>query len=176
MEQNKQMIKLGSILGIVGLLIFLGIGVILEQFYWKNVYGHLIAGEILAMNGRSPHYQVNIGSHLLMAVVFLLFILAFLALKKVLEIENKRISITLGTIFGTIACAIGVIQMFVQGTVMVKMGKMYLAVSEESQKQIISVLYKGVRNFDIGIDLAFDLFFITAWILFGYAMLKSKFF
>jgi hypothetical protein len=174
MEQNKRMIKLSSILGIAGFLIYLGL-MILEQFYWKNVLAQS-TGDILAAFGSPPHSQVTIGSHLLMAVAGILFIPAFLGLKKLLEIEKERFSITLGTIFGIIASAIMVIQMSVQGTVMVKMGKMYLAASEESQKQIISILYKGVRNFDIGIDLAFDCFFFTAWILFGYAMLKSKFF
>jgi hypothetical protein len=59
---------------------------------------------------------------------------------------------------------------------MVRLGRMFIAAADEAQGQSVIILYRGLRNFDIGIDLAFDSFFFLAWILLGFAMLKSKYF
>jgi hypothetical protein len=53
---------------------------------------------------------------------------------------------------------------------------MFISATDEAQRQSIVVLYKGLRNFDMGLDLAFDSFFFTAWILLGLSMLKSEYF
>jgi hypothetical protein len=175
MENESRVIKWGAICGIMGLVIFLGVGVLLEQFYWQKLPVKTI-GDYLALLGNSPNYQINVAGHLLLGLVFLLFIIAFLGLQHLLVGETSRTSVTVGTLFGIIACPIMVVQMWVQGTVMAKMGKMFVAASDEAQRQSIAVLYKGLRNFDMGIDLAFDTFFFTAWILLALAMLKSKHF
>lgn len=118
----------------------------------------------------------NEGGHFLIGFTAILFIVAFLALMKLLESEKPASFARIGGLFGVIACPIMVIQMLVQGTVMVRMGRLFIAATDEAQRQSIAILYRGLRNFDIGIDLAFDSFFFSAWILLGFAMLKSKYF
>jgi hypothetical protein len=173
MEDNKRIIKLGSICGIVGIVIFLGIAVVLEQFYWQKIPAKTTQ-EHLTVLGSSPCSIM--GGHFFIGLASILFIVAFLALMKLLEYEKPRPSARIGGLFGIIACPIMVIQMLVQGTIMVRLGRMFVAETEEAQRQSIAILYRGLRNFDIGIDLAFDLFFFTAWILLGFSMLKSKHF
>jgi len=175
MEDNKRIIKTGAICGIAGFAIFFGISVILEQFYWQKIPAKT-AQDFLAVQGSSPHSQITMAGHILIGFAMILFIVAFLALMKLLESEKPRLSVKLGSLFGIIACPIMLIQMLVQGTIMVRLGRMFLAVTDETQRQNIATLYKGLRNFDIGIDLAFDSFFFLAWILLGFAMLKSKYF
>jgi len=175
MEDNKRIIKLGSICGIVGIMIFFGIVVILEQFYWQKIPAKTTE-EHLTVLGNSPDSQINMGGHFLFAFAMILFIVAFLALMRLLESEKPRLSVKLGSLFGIIACPIMVIQMLVQGTIMVRLGRMFVAATDEARRQSVVILYRGLRNFDLGIDLAFDSFFFTAWILLGFAMLKSKYF
>jgi hypothetical protein len=100
--------------------------------------------------------------------------MAFLGLKHLLALEKPRISVTLGTLFGIIAGAIMVEQMIVQGTVMAKLGTMFIATREEAQRQIVLTLYRGLRYIDYGLDIAFDTFFFSAWILLAYAMLRHR--
>jgi hypothetical protein len=175
MEDNKRIIKLGSICGIVGIMIFFGIAVILEQFYWQKIPAKTTQ-EILRIHGSSPDSQINMGGHFLIGFAAILFIVAFLALMKLLESEKSALSARIGGLFGIIACPIMVIQMLVQGTIMVKLGRMFVTATDEAQRQSIVILYKGLRHFDLGIDLAFDSFFFTAWILLGLAMLKNRHF
>jgi len=175
MEDNKRIIKLGGICGIIGIMIFLGIADVLEQFYWQKIPAKTTQEHLIVL-GSSPYSQITMGGHFFIGLTSILFIVAFLALMKLLESEKPRPSARIGGLFGIIACPIMVIQMLVQGTIMVRLGRMFVAATEEAQRQSIAILYRGPRNFDIGIDLAFDLFFLTAWILLGFSMLKSKHF
>jgi hypothetical protein len=156
-------------------MIFFGIVVILEQFYWQKIPAKTTE-EHLTVLGNSPDSQINMGGHFLFAFAMILFIVAFLALMRLLESEKPRLSVKLGSLFGIIACPIMVIQMLVQGTIMVRLGRMFVAATDEARRQSVVILYRELRNFDLGIDLAFDSFFFTAWILLGFAMLKSKYF
>jgi len=175
MENNKNIIKSGGVCGIVGILIFFGIAVILEQFYWQKIPAKT-TGDALRLFGSTPHSQVTMGGHFLVGFAAILFLVAFLALMKILESEKPAPSARIGGLFGIIACPIMVIQMLVQGTLMVRLGRMFVAATDEAQRQSIVILYGGLRNFDIGIDLAFDSFFFAAWILLCLAMLRNRHF
>ena len=104
----------------------------------------------------------------------LCLLVAFIGLHQLLAREKHRISAAVGTVFGIVACPIMVIQGAVQGTIMVKMGKAFIAAGDDLQRQSIVTLYRGLRLFDQGIDLAFDTFFFAAWILLAFAMLSDK--
>jgi hypothetical protein len=59
---------------------------------------------------------------------------------------------------------------------MAKLGKMFVNAPDETSRQVIVALYRGLRYIDFGLDLAFDFFFFSAWMLLGYAMLNQKYF
>jgi len=121
-DDQKRFIQDAGICGIIGVLIFVGVA--------------------LALMGRSPHVQINMAGHIALGFAFLLFAVALLGMRRLLEIEKPRISVTLGTLFGIISCPIMTVQMLVQGTVMVKMGKMCAAAADGPERQdiILTVL------------------------------------
>lgn len=112
-------------------------------------------------------------SHLIVAAAMLLMIVAFLGLKACLELDNIHLIVKAATIFGVLACAIMVLQNTVQGTVMVRTGYYFLNITVETQRAIILQSYRGLRLIDQGIDIAFDMFFFSAWILFAIAMWRN---
>jgi len=173
MDGQKRFIQAGGICGIIGVVIFMGVVLVLEQFFWQRLHANSLDQTLMLM-GRSPHAQINMAGHIALGFAFLLFAVALMGMRSLMENEKPRISVTLGTLFGIISCPIMTVQMLVQGTVMVKLGKMCAAAADEPERQAIILLYQGLRNFDIGIDLAFDMFFFSAWILLGLAMLKSR--
>jgi hypothetical protein len=173
MDDQKRFVQAAGICGIIAVLIFMGVALVLEQFYWQKLPAKNL-DQILTLMGRSPNVQINMAGHIAIGFAFLLFAVALLGVRRLMEIEKPRISVTLGTLFGIISCPIMTVQMLVQGTVMVKLGKMCAAAADEPERQTIILLYRGLRNFDIGIDLAFDMFFFPAWILLGLAMLRSR--
>lgn len=104
----------------------------------------------------------------------LCFIIAFIGLKRLLETNICSNKITIGTIFGIIACSIMVKTSIIQGTVMAESGKMFLQAKDDVAKQIVVALYRGLRRIDYGLDISFDMFFFISWILLGLVMFKHK--
>jgi len=160
-------IRNGGWCGLISLLLFLGVVVIMEQFVSVNTQ---TTREWLEAMGQSPHYQLNMAGHLIVPVAMLLMIVAFLRLSECLDSEKHRLIVRIATIFGIIACAIMVLQNTVQGTVMVRMGARIHNLTDESQITHFVRTYSSLRLIDQGIDLAFDIFFFTAWILFTIPM------
>jgi len=175
MGNDKSIIRLGGACGIIGIMTFLGIAVILERFYWQKIPAETTE-DVLRLFASTPHSQVAMGGHLLVGFAAILFLVAFLALMKIFESEKPAPSARIGGILGVIACPIMVIQMLIQGTVMVRLGRMFVDATDDAQRQSVVILYRGLRSFDIGIDLAFDSFFFMAWILLSLAMLKNRHF
>jgi uncharacterized membrane protein YidH (DUF202 family) len=168
------MIKLGAVSGILGVVIFFAVAVLLEQFLWQSM-NLSTTEQFLAVHATSPFYQISIGAHLLMGLAMLCLLVAFLGLQRLLEYERGLVTVKLGIVFGVIACALMVVQGTVQGTVMVKMGKALALATDDVHRKIVLSVYRGLRLLDQGIDLAFDTFFFTAWILLGIAMLRNRF-
>jgi hypothetical protein len=166
---------LGSVCGIVGFIIYLGIAFILENFWWQKIPVETTQNQLTVL-GSPLHSQINMDGHLLKGLAMILFIIAFLGLTRLLETERPRLSSRIGGLFGIIACPIMVAQMLAQGTVRVRLGRMFISATDEAQRQSIVVLYKGLQSFDMGLDLAFDTFFFAAWILLGLSMFKSEYF
>jgi len=125
--------------------------------------------------GSFPYRQISMGSHLLGAFALLLLAAGFIGLNKMLSYDKKRVTVTIGYTFGVLASVIMVAMSIVQGTTMTKMGKLFLE-STPNQGEMILYLYRGLRYIDYGLDIAFDIFFFSAWILLGYAMLNHKYF
>jgi len=177
MNYERRLILVGSICGIAGCIIFLGVAGLLEQLYWQPKFQSLIKSteDFLSMKGSSPYRQISMGSHLLGAFALMLLAVGFIGLYKVLSYDKKRVSVTIGSVFGLLACAIMVAMAIVQGTTMTKMGKLFLESTSE-QRGLVLYLYRGLRCIDYGLDIAFDFFFFSAWILLGFAMLKHKYF
>ena len=164
--------RTGGWCGIISLLLFFGIAVGAEQLFWQSL-DMQTARQFLEYHGQSPYYQISIYGHLLIGFAMLFMIISFLGLKTYLETEKNWLWIKSATIFGVLACVIMVLQCTVQGTVMVKMGSYFLRFDDEIQQNIILRIYWSLRQIDQGIDLAFDMFFFTAWILLAIYMWKS---
>jgi len=177
MKYDRTIIKTGAICGILGCLLFFGIVGLYEQLYWQAKFQTLVktTGDFLSIMGSSPDRQMSMGTHLLVAFALLLFAVSFIGLNKALSYDKKRVLVTIGSVFGVLACAIMVEMAIVQGTTMTKMGKLFLE-STPNQREIVLYLYRGLRYIDYGLDIAFDFFFFSAWILLGFAMLKHKYF
>ena len=156
--------RTGGWCGIISLLLFFGIAVGAEQLFWQSL-DMQTARQFLEYHGQSPYYQISIYGHLLIGFAMLFMIISFLGLKTYLETEKNWLLTKAATVFGVLACAIMVLQCTVQGTVMVKMGSYFLRFDDEIQQTIILRIYWSLRQIDQGIDLAFDMFFFTAWIL-----------
>jgi len=175
MYYHKRLIKAGGILGISGIVLFLINVVVTEQLYFQKLPIHTTR-DFLRIFGGSPWREMNMGIHLSMIAVMILFIAAFLGLYHSLTADKLRITATWGTVAGILACTVMIVQGTVQGAVMVKLAKMFAGAGDEPQRQAVILLYQGLRIIDQGIDLAFDGLFFTAWILLGFAMLNSRFF
>ena len=175
MDTIKSLARIGAICGFIGLAIFFGIAILLEQLLWQNL--NLESTEqFLSAMGRSPYYELIVGEHLVLGLAMLLLAVAFFGLHRLLTYERSRITVTIGSAFGIIACAIMVIQATVQGTIMGRMGTSYLKAASDPERQSVVALYKGLRLFDQGIDLAFDTFFFFGWIVLAFAMTSDKHF
>ncbi|HEX5701984.1 MAG TPA: hypothetical protein VFX97_02055 [Pyrinomonadaceae bacterium] len=79
-----------------------------------------------------------------------------------------------GTLLGIIACAVMAQMMIIQGSVMSKMGQAFISATTESARESAVALYRGLRFIDYGMDLTFDLFFFTGWILLAIQMLRHR--
>jgi len=176
MNHNQKFSRIGAIWGIAGCSIFLIIAVLLEQLYWQPKFKTVEStADFLSMMGNVPYNKINMGSHLILAIAMLFFAISFIGLYHLFKFKKgEQISVTLGTVFGIIACAIMVEMAIIQATSMVKIGKMYLDVSNDIQRAGIVNLYRGLRYIDYALDVSFDIFFFSAWIMMGYSMLKME--
>ena len=161
-----QTILNGGWCGIISIVLFLVVVVLLEQLY-PNFN---TTREWLEAMGQKPYSQLNMAGHLIVPLAMLFMIVSFLGLKECLSSDRYKLLVQVATIFGIIACAIMVLQNTVQGTVMVRVGARVLAqTDDEVVTQFIRVFW-GLRLVDQGIDLAFDMFFFIAWLLFTIPM------
>lgn len=173
MKNGDGFVSGGALCGLAGSAVFMGIAVILEQLYWQHNSAKTLQDYLIVL-GSPSNSTISMGSHLLVGFSALLFIPAFLALVRLLESEKPRPLTRVGGLFGVISCPILAIGTIVQGTIMVKLGRMYVAATGVEERQTLAAIYSGIRTVDLGFDLAFDLFFFTGWILLGFAMLRNK--
>lgn len=165
--EERRFIKVGGLCGILGVLLYIGLAVS-DQFIFPETRS---TQEFLSLIGTTKYGAINMGMHFVFVAVVMLWIVAFLSLNRLLGADNPGLTLRLGTLFGIIACAIMAQMMIVQASVMVRMGRMLLATTDDAQRQNLVAMYKGLRYIDYGMDLAFDSFFFTAWIMLGYNML-----
>lgn len=166
MQYNRRMVKVGGVAGVVGVLTYLVLAI--SDPYIGPVTK--TTQEFLAAWGTPKYVAVNMALHFLLSAAAILWLVAFVGLRRLLGVETPSIPVNVGTLLGIVACAVMVQMMIVQGTVMSKMGQAFLSATSESERQSVVALYKGLRFIDYGMDLTFDTFFFSAWILLGFKM------
>jgi len=175
MNYIKRLSLTGSICGVTGSIIFLFVAGLIEQLYWQPKFQVVVktTGDFLSLLGDAPYSQISMGTHLLVAFALLLLAVGFISLYKLLSIDKKKVSVTIGSVLGILACSIMVEMAIIQGSVVNKMSTLYLNSSAEDQGGVVN-LYRGLKSLEFGMDIAFDFFFFSAWILLAFAMLKHK--
>lgn len=168
MDHNSRMIKIGGVAGVVGVLMYL-ILAISDPYIGPETK---TTQEFLAAWGTPKYIAVNMALHFMFAGAFGLWLVAFVGLRCLLGAETPSILVNIGTLLGIVGCAVMMQMMIVQGSVMSKMGQVFLSATSESERQSAVALYMGLRFIDYGMDLAFDTFFFSAWILLGFKMLR----
>lgn len=157
------MIKVGGVCGTIGTLVYMVLA-LADPYIGPQTK---TTQEFLAAWG-TPHYvRLNMALHFVFAGVAVLWLIAFLGLKRLLGDGGL---VAVGTILGIIACAVMVQMMIVQGSVMGKMGETFVAAATDTDRQTAVSLYKSLRYIDYGMDLTFDLCFFTSWILLAICM------
>jgi len=175
MDYIKRLSLTGSICGVTGSIIFLVVAGLIEQLYWQPKFQVMVktTGDFLSLLGDTPYSQISMGTHLLCAFALLLLAVGFIGLYKLLSIDKKKVSVTIGSVLGILACSIMVEMAIIQGSVVNKMSTLYLNSSAEDQGGVVN-LYRGLKSLEFGMDIGFDFFFFSAWILLAFAMLKHK--
>ena len=168
MHHNRRMITVGGVAGVVGVLMYIALA-ISDPYIGPETK---TTQEFLAAWGTPKYVVVNMALHFMFAGVFILWLVAFVGLRRLLGAETPSVLVNIGTLLGVVACAVMVQMTIVQGSVMSKMGQAFLSATSESERQSAVALYKGLRFIDLGWDLAFDTFFFSAWILLGFKMLR----
>ena len=169
MHDNRRMIKVGGIAGVVGVLVYIVLA-ISDPYIGPETK---TTQEFLAAWGTPKYVAVNMALHFMFAGVFILWLVAFVGLRRLLGAGAPSVLVNIGTLLGVVACAVMVQMTIVQGSVMSKMGQAFLSATSESERQSAVALYKGLRFIDLGWDLAFDTFFFSGWILLGLKMLRD---
>jgi len=170
MNHNQRIIKAGGACGVLGILIYILLA-LSDPYIGPQTK---TAQEFLAAWGTPKYVAVNMAIHFLLAGAAVLWIVSFVGINRLLGWEQPSLIIHIGTILGIIACAVLAQMMIVQGSVMSKMGQVFLAAANENEQQSAAALYRGLRFIDYGMDLTFDMFFFTAWILLGISMLRHR--
>ena len=168
MHHNSRMIKVGGVAGVVGVLMYLVLA-ISDPYIGPETK---TTQEFLAAWGTPKYIAVNMALHFMFAGAAILWLVAFVGLRRLLGAETPTILVNIGTLLGIVGCAVMVQMMIVQGSVMSKMAQAFLSATNESERQAAVALYKGLRFIDYGMDLAFDTFFFSAWTLLGFKMLR----
>ena len=168
MHHNRRMITVGGVAGVVGVLMYLVLA-ISDPYIGPKTN---TTQEFLAAWGTPKYVAVNMALHFMFAGVFILWLVAFVGLRRLLGAETPSVLVNIGTLLGVVACAVMVQMTIVQGSVQSKMGQAFLSATSESERQSAVALYKGLRYIDLGWDMAFDTFFFSAWILLGFKMLR----
>lgn len=170
MQGSQRIIKLGGFCGILGIALYIVLAVS-DPYIGPQTK---TPQEFLAAWGPPKYIALNMALHFLFAGAALLWLVAFVGLDRLLSVEEPGMLIRIGTLLGIVACAIMAQMMIVQGSVMSKMGQAFLSAASESERQSVTALYQGLRVIDYGMDLAFDTFFFSAWILLGCSMLRHR--
>lgn len=168
MQHDSRTIKMGGVTGVVGVLMYLVLA-ISDPYIGPETK---TTQEFLAAWGTPKYIAVNMALHFMFAGAAILWLVAFVGLRRLLGAETPSMLVNIGTLLGIVGCAVMVQMMIVQGSVMSKMGQAFLSATSESERQSAVALYKGLRFIDYGMDLAFDTFFFSAWILLGFKMLR----
>jgi hypothetical protein len=163
MDQNQRMIKVGGLCGVIATFVYIGLA-LADPYIGPQT---TTTQEFLAAWGTPRYIALNMALHFVFAGVAMLWLVAFLGLKRLLGDSGL---VTVGTILGIIACAVMMQMMIVQGSVMSKMGQTFVSTANESDRQTVVTSYRSLRFIDYGMDLTFDLCFFIGWILLAIRM------
>jgi len=172
MTDTNNMVKIGGLCGIMAMLLLAAVIIatnLLPGFNTESTEGFLSA------MGKVRGSPIMMIMFLLTAAFGPLGIVAFLGLHRSLTAERSSVMSQIATIFGCTAFVLVDAMLIVQGTVNMRMGKMYLSASPAEQPIILS-LYRGLRSIDLGLDLAWDVFIAIAVFLYGIVMIRNRHF
>ena len=170
MNNHQRVIKVGGACGVLGILVYIGVA-LADPYIGPETK---TTQEFLAAWGTPRYVAVNMALHFALAGVAVLWLVSFVGINRLLGGERPGVVVNVGSLLGIIACAVLAQMMIVQGSVMSKMGQAFLSAAGDGERQSAVTLYKGLRFIDYGMDLTFDLFFFTAWILLGVSMLRHR--
>lgn len=170
MNRDHRIIKAGGTCGVVGIFIYIVLALSDPYIGPKTT----TTQEFLAAWGTPKYIAVNMALHFILAGVTVLWMVSFIGINHLLRDGRPGPIVNIATLLGIIACAVMAQMMIIQGSVMSKMGQAFLSAASDSERQSAVALYKGLRFIDYGMDLTFDLFFFTAWILLGFSMLRHR--
>ncbi|MFY9618912.1 MAG: hypothetical protein WAQ99_03800 [Pyrinomonadaceae bacterium] len=164
------MVRAGGACGVLGIVVYLALA-ISDPYVGPETK---TTQEFLAAWGTPKYIAINMALHFAFAGAAVLWLVSFVGLKRLLGAESPSVIVHAGTLLGIIACAVMAQMMIIQGSVMSKMGQAFLSATNESARESTVALYRGLRSIDYAMDLTFDLFFYTAWILLSLAMLRHR--
>ena len=170
MNHNQRMVRAGGACGVLGIVVYLALA-ISDPYIGPETK---TTQEFLAAWGTPNYIAINMALHFAVAGAAVLWLVSFVGLKRLLGAESPSVIAHVGTILGIIACAVMAQMMIIQGSVMSKMGQAFLSATSDSARESAVALYRGLRFIDYAMDLTFDLFFFTAWILLGLKMLRHQ--
>lgn len=170
MNRNHRMIKVGGTCGVLGILLYIALA-LSDPYIGPQTK---TTQEFLAVWGTPKYVAVNMALHFIFAGIAVLWLVSFVGINRLLGAERPGVIVNIGTLLGIIACVVMAQMMIVQGSVMSKMGQAFLSATSESERQSAVALYRGLRFIDYGMDLTFDMFLFSAWILLAFSMLRHR--
>ena len=118
MHHDRRMIKVGGLAGIVAVVMYMVLA-ISDPYIGPKTN---TTQEFLAAWGTPKYVAVNMALHFMFAGVFILWLVAFVGLRRLLGAETPSVLVNIGTLLGVVACAVMVQMTIVQGSVQSKMG------------------------------------------------------
>lgn len=170
MNHSQRMIRAGGACGVLGIVAYLVLA-IADPYIGPETK---TAQEFLAAWGTPQYIAINMALHFAFAGAAVLWLVSLVGLRRLLNSESPSLIVEVGTLLGIIACAVMAQMMIIQGSVMSKMGQAFVSATTESARESAVALYRGLRFIDYGMDLTFDLFFFTGWILLAFKMLRHR--
>lgn len=102
-----------------------------------------------------------------------LFVAFALALSRTLLERRPSVSAWLAGAFGAVGGAVMTLMAVVQNSINATMNRLIAAEAGEASRQGLRVVWKGLDSVQLGMDVVFDIFWLTALALFGLSMVRD---
>jgi drug/metabolite transporter superfamily protein YnfA len=102
-----------------------------------------------------------------------LFVAFALSLSRALLERRPSLSAWLAGAFGAVGGAVMTLMAVVQNSINATMSRLVAAEADEAARLNLRVLWKGLDSVQLGMDVVFDIFWLTALALFGLSMARD---